>query len=125
MTKSNDKKRSARGYSGKRTKRPAQDTLSGSEEHDRSSHQQEIPGQNATESNRIEIPMHSDSESATPLSIDMAAETSDNGSQLKKTRGRQKIDIKFIEDKNKRFTTFSKRKGGIMKKVQFIDTLTF
>ena len=116
MTKSNDKKRSGSGYSDKRSKRPAQDTLSSSEDYDRGS-QQEISGQNANESNRIEIPLHSDSESATPLSIDMAAETSDNGNQLKKTRGRQKIDIKFIEDKNKRFTTFSKRKGGIMKKV--------
>lgn len=32
--------------------------------------------------------------------------------------GRRKINIEFIEDKNKRHITFSKRKSGIMKKVQ-------
>lgn len=38
----------------------------------------------------------------------------------KKTRGRVKIDMKYIENKLRRYTTFSKRKTGIMKKV-FID----
>jgi pheromone receptor transcription factor len=32
-------------------------------------------------------------------------------------RGKAKIDIRYIEDKNKRHITFSKRKAGIMKKV--------
>ena len=35
----------------------------------------------------------------------------------KKTRGRVKIEMKFIENKLRRYTTFSKRKTGIMKKV--------
>lgn len=35
----------------------------------------------------------------------------------KKTRGRVKIEMKFIESKLRRYTTFSKRKTGIMKKV--------
>jgi len=35
----------------------------------------------------------------------------------KKTRGRVKIDMKFISNKLRRYTTFSKRKTGIMKKV--------
>jgi serum response factor len=35
----------------------------------------------------------------------------------KKTRGRVKIDMKFITNKLRRYTTFSKRKTGIMKKV--------
>ena len=38
----------------------------------------------------------------------------------KKTRGRVKIEMKFIHSKLKRYTTFSKRKTGIMKKVGFI-----
>ena len=35
----------------------------------------------------------------------------------KKTRGRVKIRMEFIENKLRRYTTFSKRKTGIMKKV--------
>ena len=35
----------------------------------------------------------------------------------KKTRGRVKIEMKFIDNKLRRYTTFSKRKTGIMKKV--------
>ena len=35
----------------------------------------------------------------------------------KKTRGRVRIKMEFIKDKVRRYTTFSKRKTGIMKKV--------
>ena len=35
----------------------------------------------------------------------------------KQSKGRQKIPISFINLKEKRYTTFSKRKKGIMKKV--------
>lgn len=35
----------------------------------------------------------------------------------KKTRGRVKIEMAFIDNKLRRYTTFSKRKTGIMKKV--------
>lgn len=35
----------------------------------------------------------------------------------KKTRGRVKIKMQFINNKLRRYTTFSKRKTGIMKKV--------
>lgn len=35
----------------------------------------------------------------------------------KKTRGRVKIRMAYISDKVRRYTTFSKRKTGIMKKV--------
>jgi serum response factor len=35
----------------------------------------------------------------------------------KKTRGRVKIEMEFIQNKLRRYTTFSKRKSGIMKKV--------
>jgi len=48
-------------------------------------------------------------------------ETEDGQSQPKygkKTRGRVKIKMQFIGDKLRRYTTFSKRKTGIMKKVR-------
>jgi hypothetical protein len=35
----------------------------------------------------------------------------------KRNSGRRKIKIEYIEDKNRRHITFSKRKAGIMKKV--------
>ncbi len=40
----------------------------------------------------------------------------------KKTKGRVKIRMEFIENKLRRYTTFSKRKTGIMKKVFEIQT---
>ncbi|CAF1171323.1 unnamed protein product [Didymodactylos carnosus] len=42
----------------------------------------------------------------------------------KKTRGRVKIKMEFIENKIRRYTTFSKRKTGIMKKAYELATLT-
>lgn len=36
--------------------------------------------------------------------------------------GRRKIKIEYIEDKNRRHITFSKRKAGIMKKVRIYPT---
>lgn len=36
----------------------------------------------------------------------------------KKTKGRVKIKMEFIDNKLRRYTTFSKRKTGIMKKVK-------
>ena len=39
----------------------------------------------------------------------------------KKTRGRVKIRMAYISDKVRRYTTFSKRKTGIMKKVLTAD----
>lgn len=39
----------------------------------------------------------------------------------KKTKGRVKIKMEFIESKLRRYTTFSKRKTGIMKKVRLPD----
>ncbi|KXS17037.1 SRF-TF-domain-containing protein, partial [Gonapodya prolifera JEL478] len=38
--------------------------------------------------------------------------------------GRRKITIRFIEDRNKRHITFSKRKAGLMKKAYELSTLT-
>lgn len=54
-----------------------------------------------------------------------------NGSQTKKTpppngkktKGRVKIKMEFIDNKLRRYTTFSKRKTGIMKKVCYYSCL--
>ena len=37
--------------------------------------------------------------------------------KVKKTKGRVKISMEYIPNKLRRYTTFSKRKSGIMKKV--------
>lgn len=42
----------------------------------------------------------------------------DEGPKNGKRAGRRKIEIRYIEDKSRRHITFSKRKSGIMKKVQ-------
>jgi hypothetical protein len=43
----------------------------------------------------------------------------------KKTKGRVKIKMEFIDNKLRRYTTFSKRKTGIMKKVSVPPELLF
>lgn len=43
----------------------------------------------------------------------------------KKTKGRVKIKMEFIDNKLRRYTTFSKRKTGIMKKVSGLWWLHF
>nr|CAA65544.1 serum response factor [Geodia cydonium] len=42
----------------------------------------------------------------------------------KKTRGRVKIQMEYIQNKLRRYTTFSKRKSGMMKKAYELSTLT-
>ena len=42
----------------------------------------------------------------------------------KKTRGRVKVRMELIKNKLRRYTTFSKRKTGIMKKAYELATLT-
>lgn len=42
----------------------------------------------------------------------------------KKTKGRVKIKMEFIDNKLRRYTTFSKRKTGIMKKVKMLCSLS-
>jgi hypothetical protein len=48
---------------------------------------------------------------------DSAAEESETEKPARRS-GRRKIKIEYIEDKNRRHITFSKRKAGIMKKVK-------
>ncbi|KAG1077058.1 hypothetical protein G6F42_025099 [Rhizopus arrhizus] len=54
---------------------------------------------------------------------DSAGEDSDNDKPARRS-GRRKIKIEYIEDKNRRHITFSKRKAGIMKKAYELSTLT-
>lgn len=49
---------------------------------------------------------------------------SDNRTKRKKTLGRVKIKMAYIDNKIRRYTTFSKRKTGIMKKAYELATLT-
>ena len=51
--------------------------------------------------------------------VSTAADDDDDDDD-KPGRERRKIDIKFIQDKSRRHITFSKRKAGIMKKVNLI-----
>ncbi|CAO3633291.1 unnamed protein product [Cunninghamella blakesleeana] len=48
----------------------------------------------------------------------------DSNEKPSKRSGRRKIKIEYIEDKNRRHITFSKRKAGIMKKAYELSTLT-
>ena len=59
------------------------------------------------------------------LSAGETAETEEanNVGSAKKTKGRVKIKMEFIDNKLRRYTTFSKRKTGIMKKVSFTLTV--
>lgn len=50
-------------------------------------------------------------------------ESSDANKKVKKV-GRKKISMEYIEGKNKRSVTFSKRKKGIMKKAYELNVLT-
>lgn len=51
---------------------------------------------------------------------DDSADDSDSEKPSKRS-GRRKIKIEYIEDKNRRHITFSKRKAGIMKKVSWTN----
>ncbi|VDP53821.1 unnamed protein product [Schistosoma margrebowiei] len=50
--------------------------------------------------------------------------TDERNSCEKLTRGKQKIPIEFISDRTKRYSTFSKRKTGLMKKAVELAELT-
>lgn len=57
-------------------------------------------------------------------SNDRANESTNNRKKTKKTLGRVKIKMAYIDNKIRRYTTFSKRKTGIMKKAYELATLT-
>lgn len=56
--------------------------------------------------------------------IQARGDRGDRQPQPKKTKGRVKIKMEFIDNKLRRYTTFSKRKTGIMKKAYELSTLT-
>lgn len=68
---------------------------------------------NSSDAGTSSAGLSSESRSALPCSV-----------RVKKTRGKQKINIEFIQEKNKRYTTFSKRKTGLMKKAHELSSLT-
>ena len=60
-------------------------------------------------------------------SNDRSNESTNNSTKRKrnkKTLGRVKIKMAYIDNKIRRYTTFSKRKTGIMKKAYELATLT-
>lgn len=62
--------------------------------------------------------MDGDDRSSISDSDDTAANSVDGKpAPGKKTRGRVRIQMEYIQNKLRRYTTFSKRKSGIMKKV--------
>ena len=65
-------------------------------------------------------PLNSTASSHTPT----PEENSKNRKKNKKTLGRVKIEMAYITNKIRRYTTFSKRKTGIMKKAYELATLT-
>lgn len=56
--------------------------------------------------------------------VEYEAEESSDTNKKTKTVGRKKINMEYIEGKNKRSVTFSKRKKGIMKKAYELNVLT-
>lgn len=57
-------------------------------------------------------------------SNDRSNESTNTSTTRKKTLGRVKIKMSYIDNKVRRYTTFSKRKTGIMKKAYELATLT-
>ena len=70
-------------------------------------------GLNASSSNRDSM-MHQQT------SLDASNQKQNMLPNGKKTKGRVKIKMEFIDNKLRRYTTFSKRKTGIMKKVNIV-----
>lgn len=65
-----------------------------------------------------------DDDDSNDRSIDPNEKNSTNRNKNKKTLGRVKIKMAYIDNKIRRYTTFSKRKTGIMKKAYELATLT-
>jgi hypothetical protein len=55
---------------------------------------------------------------------DQSSESMEKSTHKKKSLGRVKIEMAYIDNKIRRYTTFSKRKAGIMKKAYELATLT-
>lgn len=64
-------------------------------------------------------------ESSNGLLDDLEDSDDDLPRSGEKRSGRRKIKIEYIEDKSRRHITFSKRKAGIMKKVNIVGFILF
>lgn len=75
-------------------------------------------GNNSLE--RLGIPegLHGIQTTSPQASMTLHGQTKLKTGHGKKTKGRVKIKMEFIENKLRRYTTFSKRKAGLMKKVR-------
>lgn len=73
----------------------------------------------ATATKRSASQVHSPSPSSNSTSPTTSTTSNSAPPNGKKTKGRVKIKMEFINNKLRRYTTFSKRKTGIMKKVCF------
>ncbi|XP_065333373.1 serum response factor homolog isoform X2 [Cloeon dipterum] len=79
-------------------------------------------GFEASESDSLDEPTaYTQPSTSTPRSMTGSSVPPPNG---KKTKGRVKIKMEYIDNKLRRYTTFSKRKTGIMKKAYELSTLT-
>lgn len=70
------------------------------------------------------VKVASDSGDAKLVSGSTAKSSTSHKTTQRKTKGRVKIKMEFIDNKIRRYTTFSKRKTGIMKKAYELSTLT-
>lgn len=70
-----------------------------------------------TNNNSNDYPANSSPSSSVDNEIEKPSESPKSLSNGKKTKGRVKIKMEYIDNKLRRYTTFSKRKTGIMKKV--------
>lgn len=91
-------------------------------------HHQKTPSQDNSDSKPMVLSMNSESYQANGHNTDsfeLGREGTSSAGMTKKslpangkkTKGRVKIKMEFIDNKLRRYTTFSKRKTGIMKKV--------
>lgn len=81
------------------------------------------PSMSSIESDEEEDEYINDDDSNDP-SLESTEKTSTARNKNKKTLGRVKIKMAYIDNKIRRYTTFSKRKTGIMKKAYELATLT-
>ncbi|KAI8984292.1 hypothetical protein BDF20DRAFT_859089 [Mycotypha africana] len=86
-------------------------------------HKDEFVFKNTTQPNGDIGDSGDESDSQTNTKKDEGA-AGDEAKPNPRRSGRRKIKIEYIEDKNRRHITFSKRKAGIMKKAYELSTLT-
>lgn len=78
-----------------------------------------------TNNSNDNYPNNSSPDTSTEDASDRIADSPKSIVSGKKTKGRVKIKMEYISNKLRRYTTFSKRKTGIMKKVRKILLMIF